>query len=576
MPGPHPRLLFDPADVPRLRKRATREPYASMRRACLRMADDPAYLATLYVLTGDEAYARRAEDDARAEVEADLWNDLDAKGLSRAAAARKVADAYDRCFDVWTPDTRRLVSRKLLQAARGMVKTMGRQWNTRVANNWQGVRFAASCLAALACDEPGGPDLAQHAYAELTRHLHANLGDNGWNPEGVGYTQYPWLYTGPAGIAAYRAGLGDLRRDVPRVARTFWHTFAGTVPIPTTEGRLGLRADLSDDHPSWSSNGMAGMAFWYAPQAEWPAYRWMYDALHGPDGAADWDRREGGAIYSLLYYPADVQPRNPAEVFGLDFADASAGVAVFRNRFRDENDVVCTLCACSRRPRGCHRGPDTNTFRLTGLGSMFVTGGGRTVHTAGQTNLFPGPPPARGTGGLGALARLAFTPDGGGSALVTGSCMGTEDHRRLFAVDYSGRCGAPALLVSAETSANGRLWRLNTPEFNAVVFDGNRFTIAGPTASTLVGTVLQPARPAFRTGAVERGGGMEHAGFPYRGKKYAENIFLEFDCDRRVLVVMTIQKDAAPPLTGSGTATAADLVVGGRTVKVTTDAVNFA
>lgn len=402
--------------------------------------------------------------------------------------------------------------------------------------------LAGAGLAYLASDEPGGLEKARDAYSRLKAHLDANLGTNGWNPEGIGYTQYPWQFTDPFGIAAQRVGIGDLRADLPKAALTFWTTYAGTVAIPRVAG-IGLRADLGDDHPVWHGEGTAGLAFWYAPAAQRPALRWMYDSLCGVRGDRTWDTARGGGLYSLLYYPADVPARNPAEVVGLTYADRSQGIAIFRNAFRDENDIVALINGHSRQPFGCHGGPDTGALRLIGLGSCWIVGAGRTGDPRGQTALFPGEPRPlhRGEGGaLGKLDVVAFLADGGGSATVSGSSVGITNDRRVFTADFSGRGGALAAFTLTETSDNGKVWRLNTPEFNVVTTNGAGFTLTAPNGAKMTATVLEPAAPVFRTGTFERGGGAGHVAFPYRGHKYLNNTWIAFDCDRQVRIAFSL------------------------------------
>ena len=534
--------------------------------------------AILYLATGDRTHAAAAETLAVAMVnDKAFWNNRGSKGLTRAAGARRVAIAYDLCYDAWSPETRTLVSGKLRDIADGMMKSMGAGANTQLANNWQAVRYGGAGLAYLACDEPDGADRAKGAYAQLKRHLVANLGTNGWNPEGIGYTQYPWQFTGPFGIAAFRAGLGDLRKDVKAVSATFWTTYAGTVAIPRVGG-VGLRADLSDDHPAWNGDGTAGLAFWYAPEDQQPAIRWMYDYLCGQSGDRSWDSTNAGGLYSLLLYPSALAAKNPADVpaAGLTYTDASHGVAIFRNRFKDENDIVALVNGHARQPVGCHGGPDTNTFRIMGLGSCWAVGSGRTGDPSGQTNLFAAEPapPRRGQGsGLGKLDAVTFDRSGGGSAATSGSCVGVTNHHRVFGVDYTGRSGAPAVFVIADRSDNGRVWRWNTPEFNEIQQTDTGFTLTSPTGSTLTATILQPARPVFSTGTFERGGGAGHAGFPYRGTKYINNKWIEFDCDKSVLLVVTLQeKDKpAPAVTGG----AGGIRIGAQTAAVSESAVTF-
>jgi hypothetical protein len=556
--GEHPRLWFSEADVQAIRQRVDGGRLAELP-ADLRGRVDggqqletdeslmydmrPRDLATLYMLTGDREFAERAGELIDAFIADErFWLDPRSKGLTRSAGLLSVTWAYDLCHDAWPEARRQRVSAAMLQQARWVMDSMGRGANTRIANNWQGVRYASAGLAALSCDEPGARELAEEAYRLLQRHIRENLADGVWNPEGIGYTTYPWTFTGPFGIAARRAGLGDLREDLPNTRHTLWTTLVGTVAIPGTHS-LGLRPDLSDDHPGYTGRGGAGLAFWYAPPDHRPAVRWMYDYLHPPGQTdhPDYDTTWGAGLYTLLLYPLHAEPQNPAEHpdLGLTFVDRTHGTAIFRSAYHDGRDIVAVANATQRRPRGGHAGPDTNTIRIFGLGGYFVTGGGRTLDPAGQTNLFVDPDQRFATR-EGRLVDVHTHDDGSGTAVITGSTLGVQDHRRVFTADYSRDAGVPALFTNTDTSDNGRVWRLNTPEFNDIRFDGPHFYITAPHGATLRGTVLEPADPEFRTGRVERGGGADHAGFPYRGTKYTHNTYLEFDVQGDAAVVMTL------------------------------------
>lgn len=565
LPEGHPRLFMDPDDVVALRKKVKQPPFSHMLKAIRAKAAAGRdrremssilydmtlrHQAQLYLMTGEKKYARDAAKLTR-EIISDkkFWNDPHSKGLTRAAGALSVAMAYDFCYEAWDRKLRQDVSRELLEIASGMMASMGRGANTKIANNWQGVRYGASGMAALACDEKDGRNLAADAYRTLLRHLKANLGRQGWNPEGIGYTLYPATFTAPFGVVAKRAGLGDLREDVPAYGRTFWTTLAGTTPIPTSaDGRLGIRADLADDHPHYHSNGTLGMAFWYAPDSQLPALKWMYDRFLGAKGDRSWDADNwGGGLYSVLFYPAGIEAKNPAEAIGLNYVDKSHGITIFRNRFKDANDVVALTNAAGRRPAGCHAGPDTNTFRIQGLGAQFTAGSGRTGRTGGQTNLFVGDPPRRGNGEEGTLLDHEFTKRGGGYSVVKGSCMGVTNHVRRFHTSFDPAGGVEAVFVNSDTSRDGTLWRLNTPEYNTIrTFDGG-FTITAPTGAVMTCIVLEPAKPTFRTGTFARGGANLYTPLRYRGKGYKLNKWIEFDVDARACVLMVLDWSRANP-----------------------------
>ncbi|GEM_PF-1121004 len=556
--GEHPRLFFSQEDLPALRERLKHAALQELQKAVEgQMELETERLKTytgsilydsrvrdtaiLYAMSGDEAYAARCWQLVQVLLDDEAyWQDAKSKGLTRAYGALSVAIAYDLCYAAWSEEQRGRVSRELLLVAKWMDQSMGRGANTRLGNNWQAVRYGAVLVSALASDEEAGRALAEQAYGNLIRHLRENLNGAVWNPEGLGYLSYPWTFTGPAGMVALRAGIGDLRKDVAQVRETLWTQFAGTVPIPSREGEFGLYPDLSDDNPLFGSRGSAALAFHYMPAEAHGAVRFAYDQLF-PRPA--FETRWGGALYTWLLYPLNQPAINPTELGRLNFRDNTQGLMIFRNRWKDEEDIVALVNATSRRTRGGHSGPDVNTFRILGLGGFFISGGGRTGRTAGQSNLFADlEPPERGDGKLGKLHEGEFDEQGGGRALLSGSILGVQNQRRHFEVDYSGKAGVPALFLNSEVSDNGVLWRINTPEFNRIETQGAQFWIHSPNGAVLHGVVLEPANPEFRTGMLERGGGAGHTGFPYRGTKYIHNRWLDMKVQGRVAVAMTLQK----------------------------------
>lgn len=548
----HPSLFFDAKDVPALRAKAGRAPYTPIRAVIAgRIASEkePSLLydyanrneAYLYLLTGERTHAAAALERSKACVEdKEFWNNPGSKGLTRAMGALNVAVAFDLCHDAWDEPSRKRIAAQLDFAADKLMASMGAGANNNIANNWQAVRYGSAGLASLAV---GNAERARQAYAQLLRHLKANLGGGTWNPEGNGYTVYPWQFTGPFGIAAQRAGIGDLRKDFPAAGATLWSTMTATVPIPGIRSH-GLHPDLSDDHPMYEGQGTAGLALFYAEPANLPAVRWMYDRLCGSAGDGTWDSARGGALYSLLFYPEATPAADPAALGLLTGHDPVHGVGYFRNAFTGPDDIVALVNATSRKADGGHNGPDVNTIRLIGLGAPFIVGGGRTGNTAGQSNLFPGAPPAKGENALGKLLKFEGGTDGSGRAELEGSCMGVKDHRRSFAADYSGKAGVPGLFANGEKSLNGRLWRLNTPEFNSIETSDGRILLRAPNGSTLAVNVIVPVKPQFRTGVVERGA--PETGVDFMGRKYGTNRYVEFDCEGEVFVVMTLQKSTPP------------------------------
>ncbi|MDA3959520.1 MAG: hypothetical protein PF961_01935 [Planctomycetota bacterium] len=105
------------------------------------------------------------------------------------------------------------------------------------------------------------------------------------------------------------------------------------------------------------------------------------------------------------------------------------------------------------------------------------------------------------------------------------------------------------MVINAESSDNGSLWRLQTLACNAVTIDGTRFTITAPNGASMVGTVLVPDTVTIRRGTWRRVTVNNAPSCLYRGEEVYDNTWIEFDCAGAVTVVMTIQRGDAPTVT---------------------------
>lgn len=575
----HPRLFFGPDDIPALRERAQREPFASMVAAMERATvhdagDNPSYTAGwqlrnhafLYLLTGDPAHA----EAARVLVErlrAQDWNttvigtwypsdgpERRIRHLNLTQGSLAVALAYDWCYDAWPEDFRRTVSRELAEQARVQLDTWGEGYPTQGrANNWRGIRFAGAGIALLASDEPhlSEADLAalaaqginpmsrysamhgidprwlQAAYELVAAYLHSGLTSDtsarGQNIEGHGYVLYPWRLIAPFLLSLERLAGMDIRLDRPAVG---WNTqliAMGAVPIPTSAGplengpRLGLRPDLSNDNPDYTTQGTLALSFPFLSPERRAAMRWHYDRFAGELGTGDHEMEWGGAVWAFLYYPDDLDPVNPATAWGLTTLDRPTGTVVLRNRFADENDTVVMLTA---RGRGVanqtHFGADISSLRIIGEGGFFATGSGRTTQVAGQSTVLrsaaTGVSDNRFTA-PGNLTHIQLREDGSGSLTIAGSATTVSDHIRRVLVDYAPDADGPsALLIVSDESSDGDLWRLNTPDFNSVTIHAGGFLVTAPNGSRLLGTVHYPANAVIQTGTYNRQGTVHYRG----------------------------------------------------------------
>ncbi len=560
--GQHPRGLIHAEEVPALRKKVLTEPFKSMLDELQQqtqsldssvavaqtfqaseVANLAAHQSYLYLLTGKENWALQSYKNLEAVFkDTIIFDNPVSRGLTRAAMLQKIAFAYDFCYPAWTQEQRNNVNRQLYKIIFTTQANMGYDANYSLVSNWMGVRWGSSLFAALVWDNPLPATrsiispLIWDATKRLSDHLSEVIFDNGWNAESMGYHAYDWSFIGPALIAFQnsqkKAAPSALQLFAPKAMNTMWGILTSTISIPAKDGDKGMKADLSDDNMQFG-RGLIGLSFRINPPVQLPTLKWMHDYL-----------QETG-LYTIFYYPGDTTPVNPQQVGWLNYVDQKQGVVVFRNRFKDEYDIVATYNASATRMAG-HKGPDVNTFRIYGLGSPLVNGAGRTNLTAGQTNLFPESVELtdKGNNNAGALLHYQIYADGSGYACGKGSSTGVQNHKRCFWVDYSGKSGAAAVFVVSDTSTNGKIWRLNTPEFNIISKNEEGFTITTPDGATLRGHVLNVAGPLkIKTGKVKYGGETvaNNIGITYRGKNYRYNNWVDVENTGSVTVVLTLQ-----------------------------------
>ncbi len=413
--GLHPRGFIGTDELPALRDKIKREPFKAMYENTLRVAQrqqaqqvdrayDPyadgdllAIQAYLYLLTGDQSWAERAWISAeRVLGDSTFFNAPLSRGLTRARLLQKMALAYDFCYSGWTDPQRRQVNDRLFDVLFSVNANMGHEANYAIESNWMGVRYGSVILASYVWDHDASSaerspvlPLRWDATKRLQNHLEAVIFANGWNGESMSYHAYGWTFIGPALLTLKKNSKDfDLTDFVPETVNTLQGIMTSTVAIEHSTGVRGMQADLSDDDPMFSTEGLLGTAFKLYPAEQQAVLKWMHDYLIQPESYAG--NEDGHLFYSILYYPDTLEKQNPAEIGWLTYHDPDQGVVVTRNRFRDENDIVVTYNAKATRIQG-HAGADINTFRIIGTGVPWVIGAGRTGLTAGQTNLFPGP-----------------------------------------------------------------------------------------------------------------------------------------------------------------------------------------
>ena len=585
MAAEHPRLMFGREDVPALRRKITQEPWKPMFESLVKSAEtdswgagpivtsgDRAYAAQrcafLYVLTGDDNWARKSRGYVETLINSQEWANGRIKGLMLYTLGGRVAMAYDWCHGApsWDKAFAETVSKKLLAMADVIFRSGGTEQNQSPASNWQALRWSSAGLIYLAIDEPNATANVPQCYGRVDRYLKENLGtgkgSRGWNIEGLGYNYYP-MGNGvcPFAVAMHRIDPSkDLRKSTPGAAYTLWTVYAAMVRT-----NWGIwRPDFGDDNPGTNAEGTMGFAFWFCPPELHPGLKWWYDRTFGAKGERTFDRSRFGAIASILYYPGnEVVEKDPMTLpqwlAGFDDTDGGNGYVTFRNRYQDNNDVVAQMYLKLRGNKG-HSGADALTFRIAGMDGLFATGGGRYGPKLGaidafhrsMNTLYPVDPdgPVRVSGDSGkAIGKPLIKPDGGGHvvASINHNNVGTTNHKRWFIADYSAATGADAAFVIVDSSDDGKFWQMVTLENNRLAADQRSFTITSPGGQTLRATVLHPAgNLQMKTGKRIRG---SNAG-PFK-----ENLFVHFQGDGHYVVAITMAKRGAahPQVSADGT-----------------------
>ena len=520
------------------------------------------------------------------------------------------------------------VSLALKDNADSLIQSGGPGWpgNDKKGNNWHAVRYAGAAYGYLACDEPevewsGNFDTA---VRRLRDYLHANLTDNplsmGWNPEGFNYNLFPGWHTYPFAHAYQRLRGVDLTEDFPGMRYSLWTLYPAVLPIWTNDVRnptadfRGLQPDISDDDPTNPAEGCRGLAYLFTPEEFHAGMKWIDRRLVGDlsdDGPAGrfpdpslaepewWDSSAGNGLYMLLFYPADLPEENPASVWGLVYDDPTMGVFNFRSRYGSgdplqrgddssfhgvDEDFIFFTTANLRSANGGHSGPDTMSFRISGLGVPWAVGGGRTSATEGQTTLFPSDPVIgvnwSKTFGETVVDQYLRRNTGDGYVIMNmlQSDTGVREQTRRMIVDYSGRAGVEGFYVISDSCADKRpWWRLNTLFDHTVdVSTPGTFVIESREGHKLVGEawIEGGTEPQMRTGTVRRG-----SDFAYHADSYQDNRWVDFEAgdDGEVVVAMAVVRDgeeipdiriSRDEVTATYTVTAATSTSPGRTVQL--------
>ena len=308
--------------------------------------------AFLYLLTNNREYARVAYEAIEAIYnEPDPDNRLPDKGygLSRATIGRNMALAYDWAYHGMTPKQRAYIKEKInLALDAWLTYQHSNLRNQLMASNWVAVCRGGELVMMLAVyEETNRTNRYRQLKKWLKTHLSNGYGELGLSQEGIGYTGYAGIFLLPA-VYALRS-VGDTELDSYFQNLDFWKLimYAGAFFTDENKEREFLQSGVS--HSGINDEGWASLLLASVSPRQLPFYRYFYDrhmGIRAPGTAGEkFDDRRGATIWSLIYYPESAPSFDPTGIYPPAINDRKRGAYFFRNRWKDENDILLSIMA---------------------------------------------------------------------------------------------------------------------------------------------------------------------------------------------------------------------------------------
>ena len=532
----HPGLLFSDEDIPALiEKSKTPDGQAIMKQLEKRLSEPPDALyvgawaaghAFLYQLTGEREHAARArqyaemtmgdslifyslESPGQPATSYKMW-DTDYKAIYRAPNIIGIALAYDLCYDAWEPGFRESVAAELEDKACKLLDGGGTGWNPNAWSNWHGITKGAGSVAMAALlNDPGASPRVKEYFDKATREmlLHLSyLGERCWTPEGFDYLRYETCNGVLPFVQVYFRITGHhLSEYAPNLSwilpfHAMQSVFAdNTFHVP----------DYGPCGPDWNTNrwrsGDLVMGMATVPENYLPAAKWVFDQAFGLKGDSTYNIfKPYDAIFALVNYPAGTEPANPGKILNKCWVDTTGGYYVFRNNWRDRNDMVTTITSNRLARPASHSHKEAGSFRLLGLGGKWAVRGRKSPGVRNQilenVVLVEGATQWRG----GHVTHYSCRPDGSGSVTIDlkNTYLGGEKFRdsinigvteayRSFAVEYINDSTSVYAVYDKITGGGKKTWQFFAGEkMKEVTPDG--FMLQSDDGATFRATFIVP------------------------------------------------------------------------------------
>lgn len=409
-------------------------------------------VAFLYQVSGEQKYADLAFEAFESAAKKTPFGAKQA--LDTANPTSQLALAYDWAYNGWSGQQRTYAQEYFERTSvfLELANHPNMVWEDK-ASNWVGVTRGAELAQHLAVRGDGDYGLRDARIArlldQLVRHAEQGYAASGWYQEGLDYLDYDNMIATTGVLGSFDVGI-DAIRDAwykPETASLLLHS---------DSLRAGAGSSLqwgvgTAGHPAWplyldrmrnSSELSRGAAMFERTQGHLAAQSWYSPAY---------------ALYAFVYWPEGEAPDLHSDEVLPALLDDEAGVAMFRNRVQDVDDVLLGLNNGNRAHLGW-KGFDTFGLSLIGGDTMWASQPGKDQKIASKYSRVLVDGIAEQVVGKGkTISSSAFPAQGGGFVHFDGSeNLGVQSATREAVVDMTTRSAADTIFAISDSFTDSK------------------------------------------------------------------------------------------------------------------------